>query len=57
MSFMDTKWTRGIFNSDTKLKLGAEIKIYIEIGLWEQNSTFSWQESGMSFLDPKLHMN
>ena len=46
-------WTWGTYNSDTELKLRTEIQINIKLGL-EKN--ISSQESGIFFIDPKLHI-
>ena len=57
MSFMDpnghilTLWT---YNSDNFFK-NRDIFI-IKLGFGVKKSTFSSQESGMSFMDPKLHV-
>ena len=59
MSFMDpnghilTLWT---YNSAKELKLRTEIQIIIKLGFRVKNATFSSQESGMSFMDPKFHI-
>ena len=55
---MDPKWhiwAWGTYKSDTELKLRTNIQVKIKFEFLWKNHTFSLQDSGMSFMDPKLH--
>ena len=46
----------GTYNSDKEPKLRTETQIIKKQEFWVKNPTFSSLESGMFFMDPKVHI-